>query len=176
MLWSEPQGSVVSTATDITLFETKYRQKVHSSIRRFIIVATGKGHQHSQCMFVSATPLVWLYANDYSPLLTYNHRGIVRPGINSDDAIIYSGKTAPKPLPGEPELLRSPIQIIPKSPHDKLEIESRVNYAKIYTVEHNVKVRFIGHVAPASLKIFMRDFDDTWSGKTNFVSSPSGEE
>jgi hypothetical protein len=110
---------------------------------------------------------VWLYANDYSPILTYNHKGTLMPEINSyDHAIIYSGETAPTPLPGEPKFLKSPIQIILKSPHNKLEKESRVNYAKIYTVEHNVKVKFIGHIAPSSEKIFMSDFDATWETKT----------
>jgi hypothetical protein len=101
----------------------------------------------------------------------------LRLGINRDDhAIIYSGETAPRPLPGEPKFLKSPIRIIPKAPGEKVPKESRINYAKIYTVEHNVKVKFIGHIAPASKKILMSDFDATWRGETNFVLSPSGEE
>ena len=107
--------------------------------------------------------LVWLFANNYSPIITYNHKGIVRPGINrGDHAIIYSGKTAPQPLPGEPEFLKSPIRIVLKLPHEKLLKESWINYAKIYSVEHNVKVKFIGQIAPSSQKIFMSDFDATW--------------
>jgi hypothetical protein len=107
--------------------------------------------------------LIWLYANGYSPISTYNRQGTLKSGINGNShAIIYTGKTAPKPLPGELEFLKSPIQIIPKIPREKLEKESRVNYAKIYTVEHNVKVRFIGHIAPASVEIFMSDFNATW--------------
>jgi hypothetical protein len=176
VLWSEPQGTVVSTATDVTRFtlgETKFGEKVHSSIRRFIIVATSKGH--STCMFVSATLLVRLYANDYSPILTYNHKGTLAPGINRDShAIVYTNPPGPERLRGEPKFLRSPIEIIPKTPRDRLGPDSRINYTKIYTVEHNVKVMFIGHVAPASVHKFMNDYNDTW--RTNLRPDPFGYE
>ena len=38
--------------------------------------------------------------------------------------------------------------MIPDNPREKLDPASRMNYAKIYTVEHNVKVYFIGRIAP----------------------------
>ena len=61
VLWSEPQGTVVSAATDVTNFtlgETNLggiSEKVYCHIRTFLIVATSK--THSTCMFVLATPL-----------------------------------------------------------------------------------------------------------------------
>jgi len=36
------------------------------------------------------------------------------------------------------------------SPADKLDPASRLNYEKIYTVEHNVKVCFVGRLASKS--------------------------
>jgi hypothetical protein len=92
----------------------------------------------------------------------------VRPGVGRDHhAIIYSGKSAPQPLPGEPEFLRSPIQVILKTPGGKLAKESLINYTKIYTVEHNVKTKFIGLIALSSMKIFMSNFNATWGTETN---------
>jgi hypothetical protein len=38
--------------------------------------------------------------------------------------------------------------MISDNPRDKLDPNSRMNYAKVYTVEHNVKVLFIGRIAP----------------------------
>jgi hypothetical protein len=51
VLWSEPSGRT-GASTDVTSFTLpgsgKYGEKVYSSIRRFIVVATG--HGHSQCV------------------------------------------------------------------------------------------------------------------------------
>ena len=41
-------------------------------------------------------------------------------------------------------------------------MESRINYAKVYNVELNVKVRFIGHIARSSQHKLNADFDATW--------------
>jgi hypothetical protein len=69
--------------------------------------------------------------------------------VNPDDhAIIYTGSN---PSQFEGEILGyDPIQVLPKSSRDKLDRSSRVNYAKIYTVEHNLKVGFIGWIADSS--------------------------
>ncbi|KAG0647194.1 hypothetical protein D0Z07_7159 [Hyphodiscus hymeniophilus] len=151
VLWSEPEGEPrqdVTVVTPYTLGETKYGQKVHSTIRRFVIVAADRGH--CQCL----------------PILTYQRQGATKYGINRDDhAIIYIGKPPPDEVSAEERLTKTPIQMIPKSPRDKLEPKSRINYAKIYTVEHNVKVFFIGRIASTSEKQFAVDFDDTWNKK-----------
>lgn len=101
-----------------------------------------------------------------SPILTYHNQGTKKWGVVPDDhAIVYVGDQAPPNLRGENILSKPPIEMIPKSPRHKLEPASRINYAKIYTVEHNVKVCFIGHIAPSSEMQLMRDFDDTWYKK-----------
>ena len=71
----------------------------------------------------------------------------------------------PKRLSDESKLSKESIQVISKNPRDKLEADSRVNYGKIYTVEHNVKVLFIGKLAKESERTFMTDFDATWENK-----------
>ncbi len=43
-------------------------------------------------------------------------------------------------------LTKKGIRVKMFSPKDKLDITSRINYAKVYTIEYNVKVHFIGKV------------------------------
>jgi hypothetical protein len=75
----------------------------------------------------------------------------------------------PRRLPDESKLSKDSIQVTSKSPRDKLEADSRVNYGKIYTVEHNVKVLFIGKLAKESERTFMADFDATWNNKPKIL-------
>lgn len=100
----------------------------------------------------------------------------MKGGVKSDDhAVIYMSKdpkASPPAVQGE-NLGKSPIRVVPKSHRDKLDVLSRVNYAKIYTVEHNVKVWFIGEIAPESIKTFMVDFDQAWSAKRHMSSYDS---
>jgi hypothetical protein len=41
---------------------------------------------------------------------------------------------------------------------DELAVSSRINYAKIYTIEHNLKVCFIGTIHADSRAVFFTDF------------------
>lgn len=47
----------------------------------------------------------------------------------------------------------------PKTPRDQLDPLSRLNYAKIYTVEYNVKVKFIGDIHKKSQKYFKKAYN-----------------
>lgn len=92
------------------------------------------------------------------PILTYGLRGTKKLGVKSQDhAIIYTGQEAPEPLPGE-DLQWNPIKLEPATDRDKLAPQSRINYAKVYTVEHNVKVHFIGKIHADSERQFFEDF------------------
>ncbi|KAE8447978.1 hypothetical protein EG329_009901 [Mollisiaceae sp. DMI_Dod_QoI] len=154
VLWVEPKGTtakanITSDATDATsdVWYGKHGEQVHSSIRRFVIIATDYGH--SQCL----------------PILTYRHQATTKWGVKREDhAIIYTGAKPPAPLPGESSLLES-VQVTGKTPRDMLLPESRINYAKIYTVEHNVKVFFIGWIAEGSQRRVVTDFDAVWYNK-----------
>lgn len=97
------------------------------------------------------------------PVLTYGNRGTAKPGVKPEyHAIIYSSTNAPKELDGEPKLHKSPIRVVVDNPRDKLKPQSRVNYSKIYTVEHNVKVCFIGKIHGDFKTIFSVDFQRTF--------------
>ncbi|EGE00376.1 hypothetical protein TESG_07686 [Trichophyton tonsurans CBS 112818] len=49
-----------------------------------------------------------------------------------------------------------PIMINPFSPEDKLQESSCLNFGKVFTVDHNIKVKPIGHVSQESLRLFHR--------------------
>ena len=108
----------------------------------------------------------------HSPILTYGHQGALKGGASLDShAMVYmseEGDKDPEPRPGE-HLTRDPIRVVPKTHRDKLHADSRINYAKIYTVEHNVKVLFIGEVHKRSRGRFMTAFNDVW-GNNDILS------
>ena len=44
-------------------------------------------------------------------------------------------------------ITKQSIRMVPENPRFKLDAASRMNYAKVYTVEHNTKVQFIGRIS-----------------------------
>ncbi len=57
-------------------------------------------------------------------------------------------------------IYRPSIRVEPVDPSHKLDPASRLNYAKLYTVEHNVKVFFIGQVARRSEQQIVTAYND----------------
>ena len=95
--------------------------------------------------------------------MTYGGQGTAKPGIKPEHhAIIYTSAKPPKESDGEAKLRKKPIRVIPLDLRHKLAPESRINYSKAYTVEHNVKVCFIGKIHPDFEKIFLGDFKRTF--------------
>ena len=95
----------------------------------------------------------------YSPILTYGKQGTAKPGVKADyHAIIHASSQAPSELKNEPKLSKKPVRVVLDNAGEKLRKESRVNYSKIYTVEHNVKVCFIGKIHKDYEARFFTDF------------------
>ena len=69
-----------------------------------------------------------------------------------EHAIIFTGKNAPsphakeRPTREERGLLPQPIRIDSDDPDQKLDATSRIDFGKVYTIEHNVKVCSMGKV------------------------------
>jgi hypothetical protein len=113
-----------------------------------------------------------MLANDgYSPILTYNGRGVAKKGLNKNEhAIIFTGSKAPQPKGDEKpnasnpleQGMRPPIRVKQKTHEEKLDIMSRLNYRKIYTVEHNVKVRDFGEVHKNYKERLVSNFHAAW--------------
>lgn len=90
--------------------------------------------------------------------MTYGSQGTNKPGVKAEyHAMIYTGREVPSPLQGEQLVMRA-VKMEPSSPEEKLDPKSRVNYAKVYTIEHNIRVYFIGKIHADSRATFDTDF------------------
>lgn len=76
--------------------------------------------------------------------MSYQQRGCVGRADAQDHAIVYTSDSPPEPLIDE-DIVKRPIKVEPRN-NENLTPESRVNFSKLYTVEHNLKVKNIGVV------------------------------
>lgn len=111
-----------------------------------------------------------LYLTVCSPILTHNNRGVAKPGVRkSDFAIIYTGPSPPQiradehPRAGEAPMRPWPIRVDPDDRGTKLTETSRVNFGKVYTIEHNVKVKSFGNVNRDNLYNLKYQFAAVWN-------------
>ncbi|RYP54212.1 hypothetical protein DL768_000991 [Monosporascus sp. mg162] len=74
-------------------------------------------------------------------------------------------KRPPRPLEKEPELGFEPVAVEIYAPNEKLQLESRINYSKLVTIEHNVKVFFIGRVAQQHFQYVQNAVNECWGKK-----------
>jgi hypothetical protein len=51
-------------------------------------------------------------------------------------------------------IIKEPLEVTPDSSREKLHPLSRLNFSKVYTVEHNVKVKSIGRISRKSMLNF----------------------
>jgi hypothetical protein len=137
-LWAEPKGDggndsgSISSGTE-SIRKGKSGESYHAKVRRFVIIAVHDGH----CICL--------------PIMTYGGQGVKKRGVHAEHhAIIYTEKAVAARGEKDRGLMKKPIKVIPSSPRHKLDNFSRLNYAKTYTVEYNVKVWFIGKVEKGS--------------------------
>ena len=135
--WFEPAGSTSGKATQLGGTQLMAKNKgLPGKVRRFIIIQTFKGHSIAV------------------PISTYGDQGTTKPGCHPEvHSMIY---TNPEPgyLVGEIPLRNPKIRMQSSGP-ETLAKASRINYAKRYTIEHNLSVCFIGRIARESS-------DDFW--------------
>ncbi|KAI0117051.1 hypothetical protein F4814DRAFT_439575 [Daldinia grandis] len=151
ILWSEPLGQIGGDdpISDVTKRRTAAGSKFYVGFRRFIIVTTDESH-HSTCV----------------PILTYDRRGCLKKGIKpSKHGIIYMAGSKPRLLKNEPELGFTPVALQVYAEGEKLAKESRVNYSKLVTIEHNVKVFFIGSITGEDFENVSYAVDVCWDKK-----------
>jgi len=131
-LWSEPASS---TARDGPNFSSStIGGRIFSETRRFVVVRSGQGH--ALCC----------------PIQTYQKRGTTKSRINVENhAIVYAAGSEPKLLPEEESLAMGSFQIVMEDKSVTIDQSSRLNFGKVYTVEHNIKVRNVGKINKESL-------------------------
>ncbi|KAI0197403.1 hypothetical protein EV127DRAFT_10087 [Xylaria flabelliformis] len=158
ILWSEPTGQVAGDApiSDIRAMSDSGGQ-FYVGYRRFIIVSTDESH-HSTCV----------------PILTYDRRGCGKKGVRpSKHGIIYAVGQKPRLLRNEPELGFEPVPLEIYAEGETLARESRVNYSKLVTIEHNVKVFFIGRISYPYFESVSNAVDKCWNDKMQKPSKKS---
>ncbi len=85
------------------------------------------------------------------PISTYNGRATTKPGVDPQShAIVYARNSKPVRLESEDGMTKEPKEI-ELAQGQNLHPLSRVNFAKVYTMEHNVLVMNIGKVASTSM-------------------------
>ncbi|KAF2179454.1 hypothetical protein K469DRAFT_694141 [Zopfia rhizophila CBS 207.26] len=66
-----------------------------------------------------------------------------------------------------------PIRVIPKNPWDKMDPLSRINFLKIYTVEHSVKIDDFGYVHRNDEWKLIAQFNSHWGIPTDVDLPPA---
>ncbi|OQU99236.1 hypothetical protein CLAIMM_04899 [Cladophialophora immunda] len=159
MLWHENATAATRPTYDSgTMTEGPYGQKIYSQIRRFAVVKQGHG-----CSWAI-------------PINTYHERGTTRRSFNNDDkqahAIIYMRGSKPKRLPEEPILIKTPIMVDGASEDKKLHYTSRIRFDKVFTIEHNVKVKNVGKISKESIPHFIHYWREQALGAEDPEAAP----
>ncbi|GFF90661.1 hypothetical protein IFM53868_06241 [Aspergillus udagawae] len=152
ILWHEgkgQQGTVISQGPVISDFNSqgkstqnqftrgRFGEEIFSGIRRMVVVKA-----MSQC--------AWCV-----PITTYGGKGVAKPGVDpAKHAIVYMRGSVPACKADEPRMTKEPLEVEPARPDERLDEMSRLNFGKVYTVEHNVKVRHVGMISWTSMVKF----------------------
>ena len=143
MLWHEnigTNGTEMTNQIELSPRRGKYNESVYGSIRRMVVIRPMEG-------------ACWC-----CPITTYSGRGVAKPGLTPEGirhhAIIYMAGTQPARKASEVGMTKNPISVDPSQPREKLDQMSRLNFGKIYTVEHNVKVKSVGTITKESMPAF----------------------
>jgi hypothetical protein len=144
VLWYEPARSV-DDRYEYNL-GSKFTQSIVSHIMRMVVV---KEH-HGFCWAV--------------PINTYRGQGVAKLGFYKHDvdahAIIHDRNLRAHADLNEPTMSKRPISVA-MNPGESLHPMSRINFSKLHTVEHDVKVKDIGSISTES----MSDFSAYWSAQ-----------
>ncbi|KAF4344253.1 hypothetical protein FBEOM_1647 [Fusarium beomiforme] len=149
VLWPEPAGG--GSIVEETVYRDQYGGRIFVHFRRFIVVANDLGH----CTCI--------------PISTYGKKGCKKTGVKAEQhgIVAESSNRNPTGLSGEPKLGFPPVRVHIYEPNERISRESRVNYSKLTTVEHNVKVLFIGRVVTSDWDIVTDAVNTSWANKTH---------
>lgn len=148
VMWTEPLGEKTpvgggSVITEVALQD--HKNNVWTGFRRFIVVGNDEGH----CTCV--------------PILTYGNQGCQKRGVKPHKhGIVYEQGTVASALPNEPKLGFQPICMQMTAANEHISNNSRVNYSKLVSVEHNVKVFFIGRISNDDWPTVQHAVDKCW--------------
>ncbi|KAN0104752.1 hypothetical protein V8E51_010497 [Hyaloscypha variabilis] len=126
-LWIEPAGDVANTE-DAFVVPSAYGENAFVKIRHFVVIR----EKQSCCLCLM--------------LNTYHGQGATKDGIKAENyAAVY-------PLGGRAELSRNenltkePFPIKVEEAGESIDPASRIDFGRVYTVEHNIKVLKVGRI------------------------------
>ncbi|EXJ61549.1 hypothetical protein A1O7_01977 [Cladophialophora yegresii CBS 114405] len=91
-----------------------------------------------------------------------------------EHAIIHMDGTPPQSLRGEPPMSKRPITVVPASEDKKLHEASRIRFDKVFSIEHNVRVKEVGKISPDSMAWFCQYWRNEAIAAANAVAPRSG--
>jgi hypothetical protein len=139
-LWPEPAGNIPESSWNSSVGTSIQDQSTFTKVRRFVVVQEKKGF----CLCLS--------------LNTYNGQGTTKEGIEDQDyAAVYPVGGAPQIRVGE-QITKDPFPIIVEDKSERIHAMSRLNFGRVYTVEHNVKVARIGRIPDENLSLLKHYF------------------
>ena len=174
VLWVEPAGETTTAITSLERSDPipadpgvthgRFGEHVYSKVRRFVVIRAGSN-------YCSAIPIV-----------SYGSRGVGKDRVTkSEHAIIFTGAQAPRamdherPARDEDGMRSKPIRVIPDDPIEKLDPVSRLNFAQVHTIQHNIKVKPFGTVHPKSVEALQSQFSNVWSHKSESAVATSSK-
>jgi len=141
-LWTEPAGATAKDADPNFYTRVSYNELVYSKFRRFVVI---RERLHS-CLCL--------------PLYTYGGQGTTKSDVRAQDhAAVYAQGNSPPPL--EENLEKEPFAIVVEEPSESIGSMSRINFAQVYTIQHNVKVIKVGRISKDQLERLNKYFVDS---------------
>lgn len=153
VLWAEPTSQPsrgLNNGESLTTLDRsvgRFGELVHTKVRRFIVVREGT----SYCLCVG--------------IYTYNRMGVSKVGVvKAEHAIVHTGRDPPQPLAGEAPIrgeqpmISKSIRVDPDAMGTKLDLQSRIDFGKVYTIQHSLKVKSFGMVNRGSMEDLVADF------------------
>lgn len=152
--WAEPAGDI-SNQEETLVMDSKSGHKVFTKDRHFVVVKEKQGC--SICLSLN----------------TFNGQGTLKARIRPDDfAAVYDSRGQPDINFGE-TLNKEPFPIIVENPTQTIDNMSRLNFGKVYTVEHNTSVLKIGRVADENIPLLEKYFNEAFLGSSTFANNRS---
>ncbi|KAM0718567.1 hypothetical protein Q7P37_005637 [Cladosporium fusiforme] len=135
------QGPETLRTLNNDVFAVAHGSLAFSKVRRFIVVR--EGGNSCQALAIS----------------THSGQGARAPRNQSPDhGIVFTGSNAPQAFKHEKGILLGAIRVDPSNASDRLHVASRLNYGKVYNVEHNVEVKPYGIVNSNFMHLLYQQF------------------
>jgi hypothetical protein len=149
-LWTEPAGDS-SEDGGAYLTPLRFGEAAFTKVRHFIVVR--EMQNCSLCL----------------PLNTHNRQGALKTGLRKQDyAAVFAEGSQPvlDPMEG---IVRTSLPIIVENENETIDPMSRLNFGRVYTVEHNIKVAKVGRIGQDHIKLL----DDYFLESIGKLPTPS---